>query len=352
VVKWIHQFGSKISLLNTYGATEATSISSACNLCEWSGGEEDVPIGTPLVGTELHILNKNLKSLPIGVSGDLYISGRGVSRGYLNLADLTREKFIVCPESGRLLYKTGDFAYRGENGACFVRGRSDSQIKRRGYRIELAEVQAHIESIHGVKKSLVRFSHSNNQPQLNAYIVASSTCKLESIRDNLRAKCPAYMMPDRLILLVDFPKLPNGKLDLNQLERIESNAPLDVDNQENFTDMEKQVAALWSQILGHSINSKDDSFFDRGGNSLLIVKLHHLINNHLNIVSQCNIQSNIQISISDLFRYHTCRAQAEMIESQIRKAAHSTNGSMTPLELLQQLSAGSIDLESAKKNMK
>ena len=166
---------------NTYGTTEATSISAAIVLTDWKGQEKEIPMGKSIGNGNLNVLSRHFASLPRGVSGDLYISGEGIARGYLNLPELNSQKFIVHPLTGKKLFKTGDLAFKGIDDNYYLTGRSDSQIKRRGFRIELGELQALIEKIDGVLETVIRFQEG----ELNAYVSSKGTMSAAAIRDQL-----------------------------------------------------------------------------------------------------------------------------------------------------------------------
>jgi amino acid adenylation domain-containing protein len=322
VEEWITHFGDRVLLLNTYGATEATSISCASNLCRWNREGPDIPIGTAIGNVSVTILNSAMQPVPMGVSGDLYIGGQGLARGYLN-PELNKEKFI-----GKL-YKTGDTAYVNSDGEIFIKGRSDNQIKRRGYRIELEEIQTHINKTPGVEKSLVILKSS----ELNAYIVGKDISK-DIVIQHLKSALPGYMFPDKFIFLPDFPRLPNGKINMQELEILAKKVNIEEFEEDIvYSETESTLIRIWKELLGNIPFKLNDSFFDVGGNSLKIIALHQAINDTF----------QIQTSIADLFRYHTCGAQASMIDKEMKPKSN--------LELLQLLAEGSINIETVKSTL-
>jgi amino acid adenylation domain-containing protein len=326
IEEWISHFGTTVTLLNTYGATEATSISCASNLCEWNREGPDIPIGSTLGNVQAFVLNSAMQPLPIGVSGDLYIGGAGLARGYLN-KELNKGKFVQS------LYKTGDTAYTDDKGLFFIKGRSDNQIKRRGYRIELEEIQTYLNKIPGVEKSLVILQSS----EICAFIVADNLEK-DFVTLHLKSHLPGYMYPDKFLFIKDFPRLPNGKINMHELSNLSKNVAADAAFEAHTcTPTEMHLKTIWQEIVGHSHFKLDDSFFDIGGNSLKMITLHQSINDSFEVTT----------NIADLFRYHTCSSQASMIERELQKHTKP----LSTLDLLKQLAEGSIGLETVKSTL-
>ena len=172
VNNWIQAFGTSVRLLNTYGATEATSISLAFDLSNWSENYPDAPIGNTLGNVKAHILNEYLEKVPVGVTGKLYLSGTGLARGYVNLPQLTEQKFIINPKTNERLYHTGDIAYESPDGIILLQGRADAMIKRRGFRIELSEIERALNKMEYVSKCLVvEKKNESKSPELIVYLV-------------------------------------------------------------------------------------------------------------------------------------------------------------------------------------
>ncbi|MBS0634768.1 MAG: amino acid adenylation domain-containing protein [Verrucomicrobia bacterium] len=318
VEQWIALFGTAACLLNTYGATEATSISCATNLALWDQQGSDIPIGFAFDNVRAVVCNEVFREMPVAVSGDLYISGEGVARGYLDATE-TSKKFL----NG--FYKTGDTAYKDPSGQFYIKGRSDTQVKRRGYRIELEEIQRALHKVAGVEKALVLLQDE----KLVAYVVTSSLSK-QLLIEQLRKMLPGYMVPDALVFVEDFPRLGNGKLNLHALKQhVEVEAPVE---HTSYSETEAKLLAIWKSLLGHSSIQLEDSFFDVGGNSLKLVSLHQAINDSF----------GISINIADLFRYHTCSLQAEMCDKELAK----NTPQLSELDLLKKLAEGSLSVET------
>ncbi len=208
------------SLFNEYGPTEATVWSSVYN-CQNHDFKTAVPIGRAIANTQIYLLNSYKQPVPIGVPGELYIGGLGLTRGYLNCPELTTEKFIPNPFSDRpnaRLYKTGDLARILPNGNIEFLGRIDNQVKLRGYRIELTAIEMALQEHPIVKEAVVsvRKDDSDNQ-RLIAYVVCKSTLKTEELKRELRQKLPEYMIPTTFMILDALPLMPNGKVDRQNL---------------------------------------------------------------------------------------------------------------------------------------
>ncbi|GAA6618281.1 amino acid adenylation domain-containing protein [Scytonema sp. NUACC26] len=266
-------------LHNLYGPTEA-AIDVTFWRCRSQSHFTTVPIGRPIANTQIYILNPDLQPVPIGVPGELYISGAGLALGYLNRPETTAEKFIpnpFSPEPGSRLYRTGDLArYLGDGNIEYL-GRRDYQVKIRGFRIELGEIEAVLTQHPGVNSccAIVR-EDTPGDKRLIAYVVFdidTSVTKSE-LRSFLKTKLPEYMIPAAFVILESLPLTPNGKLDIRALPTPDTNRlavetsfvpPLDI--------VEQQLAQIWAEVLNvHPVGVKDD-FFDLGGHSLLAVQL-------------------------------------------------------------------------------
>ena len=294
---------SDIQLYNLYGPTEV-SIDVSFSLCQL---DKKVTIGKPIQNTRLYILDKDLKPVQIGIEGELYIGGAGLARGYLNLPELTQEKFIDNPfatqkdkELGYTrLYKTGDLCKWLDNGDIEYIGRNDFQVKIRGFRIELGEIENIISEIKDIQQVCViakqRTISNQKQTILVAYYASdNNSLDSELIKDYIKDQLPEYMLPSAFIKLDKFPLTINGKLDRKALPEPNFTSNKSIAT----TTLEKQLCKIWSQILSipeNQINTKL-SFFDLGGDSLLVTRLK----NQLMSLPECQ-----NLSIADLFTYNT-----------------------------------------------
>ncbi|MEA2827783.1 MAG: hypothetical protein QOG43_2222, partial [Actinomycetota bacterium] len=254
---------------NMYGPTEATVWCSVDPVVAESG---PVPIGGPIANTQLHVLDADRLPVPLGVEGELYVGGAGLARGYHNRAQLTAERFVTV--GGERLYRTGDVVARRPDGRFDFRGRVDHQVKLRGHRIELGEVETVLAAHPGVQEAVVVAREDvAGDRRLVAYVVASATPwpTEAELAAPLRAILPAYMVPSAFVVLAALPLTPNGKVDRKALPAPERAAgPAFI---EPRTPTEVRLAALWAALLGTEAVGVDDDFFALGGHSLTATRL-------------------------------------------------------------------------------
>lgn len=276
---------------NLYGPTETTIWSTIHRVtsAENSSISNTIPIGRPIANTQIYILDANLQPVPVGVIGDLYIGGDGVSRGYLNRPELTAERFIANPfDQSSTIYKTGDLARYLPDGNIEFFGRSDQQVKVRGFRIETGEVEVALAGHPSVKQAVVTaWKETSSDASLVAYVVPTQSeheADASQLRDFLRQKLPDYMVPSIFVHLESLPLTPNGKVDRNALPqptqaRSASRAPYVAPR----TPLEFELAEICAQVLGLENNNGlsavgiNDNFFDLGGHSLLGTRLVFLL---------------------------------------------------------------------------
>ncbi|MBN1481964.1 amino acid adenylation domain-containing protein [candidate division KSB1 bacterium] len=260
-----------------YGPTETTIAATWTELNGRIPGAEIPPIGKPLGNLRTFILDENYHCVPIGVVGQLYVAGIGLARGYHNRPDLTAEKFIPNPfakNPGERLYATGDLVKFLPSGQIVFQGRVDHQIKIRGFRVELGEIQALVDSIKDVKESLVVAREDvENQQRIVAYVILKEggTFDPAPFNDILREKLPGYMLPASYVQLEDFPLTPNGKIDRKALP-----IPDQVEDEQSITTLtptQELVAGLYQDLLHIEHVSSKANFFALGGHSLLATQL-------------------------------------------------------------------------------
>ncbi len=272
-------------LWNGYGPTETTVWSSFHRVTRVDG---PVPIGRPVANTQIHVVDSRLRTLPVGVIGELFIGGEGVTLGYLARPELTAERFLPDPHraqtNGRW-YRTGDLGRWRADGVLECLGRVDHQIKLRGYRIELGEIEANLISHDSVARAIV--ITREDQPgdvRLVAYVVSKGALAADKLREHLRRNLPDYMIPQHFIALDAVPLLPNGKLDRRALPKPDIGslgagrarvAPK--------TPLEAQVLAAMEQVLNLPGLGTTDSFFALGGHSLLAAKLTTRLNKEFDL---------------------------------------------------------------------
>jgi amino acid adenylation domain-containing protein len=267
------------TLFNAYGPTE-TTIWSSVYQCQPQQTGVTVPIGRPMPGTQIYLLDSTMHPVPVGVPGELYIGGDGVARGYLNNSRLTAEKFMLDHFSNRpgaQLYRTGDLACYHPDGNIEFLGRIDQQVKIRGFRIELGEIEAVLEQLTGIRQAVVVAREDTpGDKRLVAYIIADQEQKLSlsSMQKILAEKLPVYMLPAAFVLLDALPLTINGKIDHRALPPADSTNTLRAGTRiAPRTVTEEQLCKTMATLLGLDEVGIDDNFFLLGGHSLLGTKL-------------------------------------------------------------------------------
>ncbi|MCK4763656.1 MAG: amino acid adenylation domain-containing protein, partial [Candidatus Aminicenantes bacterium] len=259
-------------IFNVYGPTETTVWSTIKELT----AVEKVTIGTPILNTRIYIVDKNNQMLPFGCTGELCIGGEGVGKGYVNLPATTKEKFFKDPalEEG-WIYKTGDLARWLPDGDIEFSGRIDYQVKVRGFRIELEEIESRLLKNDAVEKAVVLArTGKDGDKYLCAYIVAGAEVSVSRLRSYLLEKLPYYMIPSHFIRMDEVPLTQNRKVDRQALlnyegTKIETGAVY----VSPASDLEKEIAHIWEEVLGIKKVGIQDNFFDVGGNSLNIIQV-------------------------------------------------------------------------------
>ncbi|MEW9496753.1 non-ribosomal peptide synthetase [Bacillus altitudinis] len=297
-------------LLNVYGPTESTVFATYYPIDEAIPLEaHSIPIGKPLNQTGAYILSEHRQLQPIGLVGELCLSGKGLAKGYLNRPDLTKQVFIPHPfASGERLYRTGDLAYFREDGLIEYAGRVDDQVKIRGHRIELTEIEANLLMHPGVKQAVLLADHDEtNHTRLLAYITCDDAWKgkLDDIKSRLKERLPAYMLPHELSELENLPLTPNGKVDKRQLPKPEApqgNRRVKLPANE----VEQKLLVMWREVLEREDISTDDHFFELGGHSLKAMSL----------LSKVSKEFEVQVPIHLLFETPTIEALSHYIQHQ------------------------------------
>ena len=249
------------------------------------------------------VLGKNLKPVPVGVVGEMCVSGKCLSRGYLNLQQLNQEKFITVDSiNEEMIYRTGDLAFVDNNCNLRLVGREDDQVKIRGYRIELREIEQYIRGFMGVKDVVVGIREDNpGQKNLVAYLLRKGDIDIEiyEIRNYLLTKLPDYMVPSFYVILDTFPKTLSGKLDKKALQQVSIST--ETNREEPETDIEKTIAKVWMNLLNINSIGREDNFFLLGGHSLLVIRMQIELEKE-GITIEYNDIYNFQI-LKDLAHY-------------------------------------------------
>uniref|UniRef100_UPI002ABD93A9 non-ribosomal peptide synthetase n=1 Tax=Paraburkholderia sp. J12 TaxID=2805432 RepID=UPI002ABD93A9 len=266
-----------VTLLNTYGPTETTVSSTLFDctpLVMADACDGRVPIGRPLAGRRVYVLDAALNLAPAGVAGELYIGGAGVARGYLNRAALSAERFVPDPfdAKGGRLYRTGDLVRWNAAGELEYLGRIDHQVKIRGFRIELGEVEAQLLAQPEVREAVVTAQEGAGGARLVGYVTAHAghTLEPQTLRASLASSLPEYMVPGVIVVLEALPLTPNGKIDRNALPAPEYQAH-GYEAPQGGT--EETLARVWCEVLGVERVGRHDNFFELGGDSILSLKV-------------------------------------------------------------------------------
>nr|WP_277344895.1 non-ribosomal peptide synthetase [Paenibacillus thiaminolyticus] len=327
-VELVQQWQDRVLYFNAYGPTEdsivttiwpATTVALSGNPVATAGNPvaldgKLVPIGRPLPNHRVYIVGANDQLLPIGIPGELCISGAGVARGYLNRPELTEERFVDNPfEPGTRMYRTGDLAKWLPDGNIEYLGRIDHQVKIRGYRIELGEVEAQLLKTASVQEAVaIAREDGDRQPYLCAYIVADKELTSGELRNALSQALPGYMVPSCFVQLEHMPLTPNGKIDRKALPEPDGSMHTGADYVAPRTAVEGQLAQIWQEVLGLPRIGVKDHFFDIGGHSLrataLVAKLHK--------------EMGIEMPLREVFQYPTIEQMAEVITGKEDHAAY------------------------------
>lgn len=301
-------------IINIYGPTEATINTTLYEIKEEEIGSF-IPIGSPLDNYRLYILDKNKNLLPTGSIGELYIAGIGLARGYVNDDTLTQQKFVKCSITSQdeRYYKSGDLVRWRSDGIVEFVGRADQQIKIRGMRVELGEIEAAMTSSPWVKEAVVIYHEKND---LTAYFTLKETClRVEAeidgfsknIREYLKRRLPTYMVPGKIVYVSSLPITENGKVDRKALALTAKKPELMSEVKSTRNKVEEQIASIWKEVLGIEHVGINESFFDIGGNSLLIIKLQNKLNKLL----------GVDISVAKIFSYNTVSMLADYVRKEI-----------------------------------
>jgi amino acid adenylation domain-containing protein len=297
---------------NLYGPTETTIWSTVGRV---EAGEGRVGIGHAIANTQVYVLDEGGQPVPGGVVGELYIGGEGLAKGYRNRVELTAERFVE--RDGERLYRTGDLVRRRKDGNLEWMGRVDQQVKLRGYRVELQEIEAALEQQAGVEQAVVVVRNENGDGgRLTGYVTAAPGAAVESgaVRKGLRAVLPEHMIPAAIVVLDQFPLTPNRKVDRNALPAPETSPNGTVPLWPRTT-IENQVATIWQDLLRSPHVGINDNFFDLGGHSLLVVQLQ----------SRLRRQFKREIPLADLFQHPTVAMIAGLLGQETKSAGYAQN---------------------------
>ena len=334
---------SGIDYYNAYGPTECAVCVSIYKVAKDDFDKSIISIGSPISNTQVYILDESLEVLPIGVIGKLYVSGAGLSRGYLNRPDLTAEKFISNPfKLGAKMYDTGDLARWLPDGNIEFLGRKDFQVKIRGYRIELGEIEVTISQFNKhIRQIVVDAREVNGEKALIAYYTTDEPELIDKtiLREYLQSKLPDYMVPGFLVELESIPLTPNGKIDRKALPDVTGEDLIRRGFLAPRNEIEHKLTVIFQEVLGIDNVGITDNFFELGGHSLMVAQ----------VLNKTHQKLAMQISFKDFFAYPTIEGIAENLSRKdyvpIPKATEQQSYPLTPsqqrLWILSQLEGGS-----------
>ncbi|HKV94723.1 MAG TPA: amino acid adenylation domain-containing protein [Candidatus Angelobacter sp.] len=327
-------------LINGYGPTENTTFSCCYGMsgAEIADLDGTVPIGKPISNTRAYVLDPQMRPVPPGIKGELYLGGAGLARGYWARPELTAERFVPDPFSGSggRLYRTGDQVLWRNDGNLEFLGRLDQQVKLRGYRIELGEIEMALNQYPGVEQAVVLVREDKlGEKVLSGYVVGRPGTDLKGIdiRSRLKDQLPEYMVPSAVVVLNELPLTMNGKVDRRVLP-----APGLDDTQKYVaphTEVEETLCRIWANILGLERVGVEDNFFESGGHSLLATRMMSQVRNEL----------RVEVPLRILFDEPTVRELAKQVEAM----AGSHEGNSPKIE--KALRSGDLPLSAAQQRM-
>jgi amino acid adenylation domain-containing protein len=319
--------GPACQILNHYGPTETTvgSLTLALKDYDWKASTaKTIPIGRPIANTRVYVLDPQLEPVTVGVAGELFIAGDGVTAGYLNQPELTAERFLADPFGNGKMYRTGDLVRYLPDGNIEFLGRVDDQVKIRGFRIELGEVESVLARHESVKQAIaLAREDERGDKRLVAYVVANPgrPIDLDRLREHARAELPDYMVPSAFVVIPKVPLNANGKIDRQALPAPEESASARKEHIAPRTPIEEMIAAIWSDVLRRPDISVEDDFFEIGGHSLLATQ----------IASRLRAQFRIAAPVRMIFEAPTIAGLARRMDQARREEQGLVPPSITPV---------------------
>ncbi|MFE5212393.1 amino acid adenylation domain-containing protein [Streptomyces sp. NPDC056600] len=276
----------KGTLYNLYGPAEITTACTAHQVTAEDAESDAIPIGLPLDGVSVRVLSPDLEPVAPGETGELFVSGPGVARGYQDRPDLTDERFLTLPgePGGARMYRTGDLVRQREDGALMFVGRADNQVKIRGYRVEPGEVERGLRRYPEVQEAVVLPQGEGNDRRLVAFVVLEDGLGVKELRERAQRDLPDFMVPSQFIMQDRIPATAHGKRDLDALrEVLDKHLEREASYAGPQTDTERFLTGLWENLLSTERVGRDEDFFGLGGHSLLAFRMHHRINRELGL---------------------------------------------------------------------
>jgi amino acid adenylation domain-containing protein/non-ribosomal peptide synthase protein (TIGR01720 family)/FkbM family methyltransferase len=311
-------------MVNAYGPTETT-------VCATMSGplsaERIPPIGSPILNTEVYVLDQRMEAVPVGIHGELYIGGISLARGYLKQPQLTAEKFVPSPfrkEEGARLYRTGDLGrWRSDGNLEFI-GRVDEQVKVRGHRVEPGEIESALLGNKGVRQAVVVVREESGEKRLVAYWVRRGEGQgpsVRQLRSHLGERLPDYMIPSAFVRLEDLPLTPNGKIDRKRLPAPECGAGEGSSRVASHTPVEEIMAGIWAEVLKVESVSAEADFFELGGHSLLAMQ----------VMLRTRMAFGVNLPLAALFEAPTVQELAKRVEAGLRQGGKAEIPEIVPV---------------------
>ncbi|MEC0599321.1 amino acid adenylation domain-containing protein [Bacillus spizizenii] len=304
--KVYHAFNGKIEIYNEYGPTEATVGCMIHKFNIENDNGSSVSIGSPADNTKLYILGKQNELLPIGIYGELCISGDGLATGYLNKKDLTEEKFVDHPfEPGTKMYKTGDLARWKPDGSVDYLGRIDHQVKIRGYRIETGEIENQLLQIKHIKEAVViARTDQNGDKFLCGYVTSDRELKIPDIKEKLSKELPLYMVPNYIFQIESMPLSSNGKIDIKALPVIDIEKLMESTYEAPRNKIEEILVQVWGKILGLQSLGINDNYYEIGGDSIKSILIVSELQKH-----------GLKLEVKDLMQFPRIKELSAYVKS-------------------------------------
>ncbi|MGH9568839.1 MAG: non-ribosomal peptide synthetase, partial [Candidatus Angelobacter sp.] len=308
VKKWIDIFDDRIHLVNLYGPSETTMVKFVYRISRADAERRSIPIGKPMEGARAVVVSPEGKMCPTNFAGEIYIRTPYSSLGYYKQPELTRTVFVPNPFSNDpedIVYRTGDMGRVLQDGTFEFLGRTDFQVKIRGLRVELGEIENALRACKDVSDAVVVATHDrNDEPYLSAYVAGGPELQVDALRHELLSRLPGNMVPANIVRLDSLPRTYNGKVDRKALPAPEKQRSTGIAFRPASTDTEKRLSAVWVDLLGMEQVGMDDDFFSLGGHSLLATRLMARIQNDF----------EVEVPLAALFENPTIARLARVIE--------------------------------------
>ncbi|MFZ6013332.1 MAG: amino acid adenylation domain-containing protein, partial [Bacteroidota bacterium] len=327
-------------MFNAYGPSECSVCATIKEVGKDDRVRQVIPIGAPIDNVHVFLSDDAYNLIPIGTPGELWISGKGVARGYLNNPELTHERFQICPfEPGARAYRTGDLGKWTADGQIEFLGRKDRQVKIRGFRIELGEIENVIRAIPEINDAAIKvIDDENGDKHLAAYYISKAEIGESDIKTIAAQQLPGYMLPNFYVKLDEFPRTANGKINYDALPAIDEIRSDDKDYVEPETELQRKIASVWEEQLNVEKIGIAKNFFSAGGDSIKAIRVAGSINKLL----------GTNIEVKEIFEFQDVASLARHIES-LGQAGHKEAGLSLAKKEIDDVKKAILDNENLKK---